>query len=124
MGRTEMADRPERVAGDRVAGAWRSRWRARALCAALAIGGAALAAAPATLLAAQPPEAAQDGFLPMDEIPPEDRLPAAPLLVAAYASVWALTIGYLWTIWRRLGLVERELADVTRRVRDRERSRE
>ena len=70
--------------------------------------------------AAQPTEAAQDGFVPMGEIPPEDQLPAAPLLVAAYAVVWALAIGYLWTIWRRLGEVERELANVARRVEERE----
>ena len=69
--------------------------------------------------AAQPPEAAQDGFVPMGDIPPEEQLPAAPLLVAAYAVVWALAIGYLWTIWRRLGSVERELAEVARRVDDR-----
>ena len=72
-----------------------------------------------TMFAAQPPEAAQDGFVPMGDIPPEDQLPAAPLLVAAYSVVWALAIGYLWTIWRRLGTVERELADVARRIGER-----
>ena len=72
--------------------------------------------------AAQPQQAAQDGFVPMSDLPPEDQLPAAPLLVAAYSVVWALAIGYLWTIWRRLGTVEQELADVSRRVSDRERS--
>ena len=75
-----------------------------------------------TTFAAQPPEAAQDEFVPMGDIPPEDQLPAAPLLVAAYSAVWAITIGYLWTIWRRLGTVERELSDVSRRIGDRERS--
>jgi len=84
------------------------------LCAVLAGG--------QTTFAAQPPEAAQDEFVPMADIPPEDQLPAAPLLVAAYSAVWALAIGYLWTIWRRLGTVEQELADVSRRVSDRERS--
>ena len=84
------------------------------LCAVLAGG--------QTTFAAQPPEAAQDEFVPMGDIPPEDQLPAAPLLVAAYSVVWALAIGYLWTIWRRLGTVEQELADVSRRVSDRERS--
>ncbi len=69
-----------------------------------------------TTVTAQQPEAAQDGFVPMSDIPPEDQLPAAPLLVAAYSVVWAIAIGYLWTIWRRLGMVERELADVTRRI--------
>jgi hypothetical protein len=75
-----------------------------------------------TTVAAQPPEAAQDGFVPMDDIPLEDQLPAAPLLIAAYAAVWAIAIGYLWTIWRRLGTVEQELADITRRVAEREES--
>ena len=93
-----------------------------ALGVALAVFCAAFAGARTTLLAAQPPEAAQDGFVPMDEIPADDQLPAAPLLVAAYAAVWAITIGYLWTIWRRLGSVERELADITRRVADRSQS--
>ena len=77
-----------------------------------------------TTFAAQPPDAAQDGFVPMNDIPPEDQLPAAPLLVAAYSVVWAIAIGYMWTIWRRLGTVERELADVSRRISDREQSQE
>lgn len=70
--------------------------------------------------AAQPQQAAQDGFVPMGDVPPEDQLPAAPLLMVAYAAVWALAVGYLWTIRRRLGSVEQELADVTRRVADRD----
>ena len=81
------------------------------LCAVLAGG--------QTIFAAQPPEAATDEFVPMSDIPPGDQLPAAPLLVAAYSVVWALAIGYLWTIWRRLGTVERELAGVLRRVPER-----
>ena len=71
------------------------------------------------VFAAQPPEPAQDEFVPMDEMPPQDQLPAPLLLSAAYAGVWAIAIGYLWTIWRRLGTVERELADVSRRVAER-----
>ena len=73
-----------------------------------------------TTVAAQPPEAAQDEFVPMGDIPPEDQLPAAPLLVAAYSMVWAIAIGYLWSIWRRLDTVERELTSVSRRVAERE----
>jgi CcmD family protein len=37
-------------------------------------------------------------------------------LAAAYIVVWVLAIGYLWTIWRRLGSVEKELAEALRRV--------
>ena len=81
------------------------------LCAVLAGGH--------TAVAAQPAQAPQDQFVPISDIPPEDQLPAAPLLVATYSLLWALAIGYLWTIWRRLGTVERELADVSRRVAER-----
>ena len=97
----------------------RARKSDHALAAALAVALVALCAVWAggqTSYAAQPPESAQDEFVPMGDIPPEDRLPAAPLLVAAYSVVWAIAIGYMWTIWRRLGTVERELADVSRRV--------
>ena len=79
--------------------------------------GVGVAAGAAVLDAAQPPTtAAQDGFVPMADIPPEDQMPAAPLVAAAYAVVWAIAVGYLWTIWQRLGTVEAELAEVTRRV--------
>jgi CcmD family protein len=69
-------------------------------------------------LAAQqpPPSAAQEGFVPVDELPPDEALPAAPLLVVAYAVAWGLVLLYLWSIWRRLARVERELAEVGRRI--------
>ena len=41
---------------------------------------------------------AQDEFVPLDSVPPEDQLPAAPLLVAAYALLWIAVVGYLWSI--------------------------
>ena len=79
------------------------------------------AAGMAVLDAAQPATtAAQDGFVPMADIPPEDQMPAAPLVAGAYAVVWAIAVGYLWTIWQRLGTVEAELADVNRRIGDRD----
>ncbi len=61
----------------------------------------------------------QEEFVPIDELPPEDQLPAAPLLVAAYAVAWAAVFGYLWSIWRRLDRVERELAEVARQAANR-----
>ena len=63
--------------------------------------------------------AQQEEFVPIDELPPEDQLPAAPLLVAAYAVAWAAVFGYLWSIWRRLDRVERELAEVARQAANR-----
>lgn len=65
--------------------------------------------------AAQPP-APPDGFVAADSLPAQEQLPAAPLVLAAYAVAWVLVFGYLWSIWQRLGRVERELATVARRV--------
>lgn len=74
-------------------------------------------AAPARA-SAQPPAQtpSQDGFVPVDQLPEDEKLPAAPLLVAAYAVAWLAILAYLWSIWQRLSRVERELADVSRRL--------
>ena len=69
--------------------------------------------------AAQPTPPAQEQFLPLDQLPPEDQLAAAPLLIAAYAIIWVLLLLYLWSIRRRLDGVQRELVEVTRRVSER-----
>ena len=114
----EQPGRIEGLVGSTAAGVWRGGCCAAVTVTLLAVGMAL--GSGGGLDAAQPTEAAQDGFVPMGDIPPEDQLPAAPLLVAAYAVVWAIAIGYLWTIWRRLGSVERELAEVARRVGGRE----
>jgi CcmD family protein len=76
------------------------------------------AAGGSTSLAAQqqPPKPAQDEFLPVDQLPPGDQLPAARFLIIAYSVAWVLVAGYLFSIWKRLGRVEHEIADVTRRV--------
>ncbi len=58
---------------------------------------------------AQPPSLGQGGFVPVDAVPLSDQLPAAPLLVTAYAFVWIAVMIYLWTIWRRLNTVETEM---------------
>ena len=73
-----------------------------------------LVALAATTAAAQPP--AQDGFVPVDQLPGQEQLPAAPLLATAYAVAWTAVFVYVWTVWRRLAKVERELADVSRRL--------
>ena len=76
-----------------------------------------ISAATVTVEAWQP--AAQEEFMPIDQLPPEDRLPAAPLLIAAYSFVWVALLGYLWVVWRRLGSVEQQLHDVERRLAER-----
>ena len=47
--------------------------------------------------------------LPVESLPASDQLPAAPLLVTAYAFVWIAVMVYLWSIWRRLNRVEDEM---------------
>ena len=94
-----------------------SRWRAVLLCILLAAGSATTV----PLIAQdQPPRRpAQDEFVPIDELPPQEQLPAAPLLIAAYSVAWVLVAGYLFSIWRRMGRVEHELAEIGRRVQQR-----
>ncbi len=72
-------------------------------------------AVPSAVVARQPPEPPA-GFVPADSLPKQEQLPAAPLVIGAYAVAWVLIFGYVWTIWQRLGRVERELGDVRRRV--------
>jgi CcmD family protein len=70
---------------------------------------------------AQPPAAqgqppgGQGEFVPVNELPPADQLPAAPLLVTAYAFVWVAVLFYVWTIWRRLNKVEKDMQALARR---------
>ena len=66
-------------------------------------------------LALQPPSP-PDGFVPASSLPGQEQLPAAPLVIVAYAVAWLLVLGYLWSIWSRLSRAERELADVSRRL--------
>jgi CcmD family protein len=76
-----------------------------------------IAAATTPAVYAQPPRTpAQEGFVPVDQLPVDEQLPAAPLLIAAYAIAWMAVLVYLWSIWQRLSKVERELADVSRRI--------
>lgn len=61
--------------------------------------------------AAQPPQPSQqDEFVPMSEVPPEEQLPAAPLVLAAYSFVWLAVFAYLLSIGRKLGRVDDEIA--------------
>lgn len=61
-------------------------------------------------LASQQPEGGPvERFVPVNELPAADQLPAAPLLITAYAFVWLAAMVYLWSIWRRLNKVEREM---------------
>jgi CcmD family protein len=73
-----------------------------------------LVSAPATAIAQQSPArtqppAATDQYVPMDDIPEQDKLPAAPYLIGAYMVAWLMLLFYVWSLWRRLQRVEEEL---------------
>ena len=55
----------------------------------------------------------QGEFLPMSQVPASEQLPAARLLIAAYAFVWIAMLAYVLTIWQRLGKVEREIIELS-----------
>jgi CcmD family protein len=57
----------------------------------------------------QQPRAAQDEFVPVNELPESEKLPAAPFLITAYTIVWVVLLVYVWSLWRRLSAVEQEL---------------
>ena len=66
-------------------------------------------------LAAQqqpPPE-----FVPVEDVPQAEQIPAMPLLGAAYGFIWVGVLGYVWSIARRLKAVESELAALESRKR-------
>jgi CcmD family protein len=56
----------------------------------------------------QPPER-QEVYVPIEELPPQDQLPAAPLLIGAYAFVIVVLFLYLVSLSRRLSVVRREV---------------
>jgi CcmD family protein len=67
------------------------------------------------------PPAATDEFVPISQLPPQDQLPAAPLLISAYAFVWVALLGYVVSVSRRLTKVQTEVerleADVAKGTR-------
>jgi CcmD family protein len=75
----------------------------------------ACSASPQAQQSPQPP--AKDAFVPQAQAPQQPELPAAPLLYGAYAFVWAVLLVYIFLLWRRVGKVERELGDVTRKLK-------
>jgi CcmD family protein len=64
--------------------------------------------APTRVTPSRPP-AAQDEFVPVNDLPESEKLPAAPYLIAAYTIVWLVLLLYVWSLWRRLTQVEQEL---------------
>lgn len=59
--------------------------------------------------AAQQQPRQQEEFTPIDQLPPQEQLPAAPLLVGAYAFVLLMLFGYLVMVSRRLTTIRSEV---------------
>jgi CcmD family protein len=64
-----------------------------------------------------PPAEPDDEFVPVSELPPEERLPAAPMLVAAYAFVVLALFAYVLSLSRRLSAVGREILRLEEQVK-------
>jgi hypothetical protein len=60
------------------------------------------------LLDNQPPPP-QGEFVPVDELPVEEQIPAATLLISAYVFVVVMLFAYLISVGRRLGVVQQEV---------------
>ena len=70
---------------------------------------ALLLGAPLAAQQPQPQPQQQEEFVPLSQLPAQDQLPAAPLLVTAYAFVWIVLFVYLTSVARRLSRVQREV---------------
>ena len=78
-------------------------------CVGLALACVALLSASLASAAQPPPSEQQEEFLPIDELPPEEQLAAAPLLIGAYVFVVAVLFLYLYSLARRMTTVQREV---------------
>ena len=97
------------------------------LCSLFVIAGSAQAQPPRpdpvsnTEIVLKQPPSPPDGFVPAGDLLAREQLPAAPLVIGAYAVAWVAIFGYLWSIWQRLGRVEQDLTEVSRRIAAEER---
>lgn len=68
-------------------------------------------AAPAVSVAvhAQEPTEQQGEFVPAESLPQRERVPAAPLLVGAYAFVLVALFAYVLSLSRRIGAVNADI---------------
>ena len=74
-----------------------------------------LLTAPAAVRADQPQPPAD--FVPVENAPPGEQIPAMPLLGAAYGFIWVGVFGYVWSLSKRLQKVEAEIAALESRKR-------
>jgi hypothetical protein len=73
----------------------------------LALGSSTIA----SVVHAQQPAEQQGEFVPAESLPQRERMPAAPLLISAYAFVLVALFAYVLSLSRRIGAVN---ADISR----------
>ena len=61
------------------------------------------------LVSAQQPAEQQGEFLPAESLPQRERMPAAPLLISAYAFVMVVLFAYVFSLSRRIGAVKTDI---------------
>ena len=61
----------------------------------------------------QPPP----GFVPAEQVPDSEQIPAINLVAAAYGFVWIAVVGYVVSLASRLKKVEREVGELERKGR-------
>ena len=72
--------------------------------------------APAPAQPSKPP-AAQDGFVPVSQLPPTEELPPGPLVLGAYSFIWVAVLVYVWSLARRLNTVQKDFDALSKRQR-------
>ena len=63
------------------------------------------------------PPAAQDEYVAVSDLPPDEQLPAVPLVFIAYGLIWLAVLVYVATLWRRQSLVQKEIDALKRQLR-------
>jgi CcmD family protein len=68
-----------------------------------------VAAVAPSVFAMQPPPERQEQYVPLDQLPPQEQMAAAPLLIGAYVVVIVVFFVYVFSVARRLTVVQREI---------------
>ncbi len=56
--------------------------------------------------------------MPIDQLPPQEQVPAAPMVVAAYSFVWIAFLAYVLQLVKRVRKVEADLAALEKAAAD------
>jgi CcmD family protein len=89
--------------------------RLRALLLMLVIGAVAPASLPSVAFAKEGQPQPPKDFVPVEDAPQGEQIPAMPLIGAAYGFIWVGVLGYVWSLGRRLQKVEAEISALERR---------